>query len=205
MHCKLPRTHQEITTAPEQQPAFARERSASPTVGTRVTLSRVMIRSARASDAEAICAVHHASIRALCSAAYTEQQLGAWLACLEPPVYRALLSTRRMIVFEQDGGLLGFGAHDPALGFVHATYVSPTTARQGVGTSLLRDMEIYTEASVLQLHATLNAVAFYEARGYRRGELASNRLPSGVELPCVCMSKPLAPRGHGAPAPDGVR
>jgi putative acetyltransferase len=43
----------------------------------------------------------------------------------------------------------------------------------------------------LQLNATLNAVPFYERLGYVSSGRSSNRLPSGVELPCVAMSKSL--------------
>ena len=49
------------------------------------------------------------------------------------------------------------------------------------------------DASVAEarLNATLNAVEFYRSIGYREGAPSVNRLPSGIELPCVAMRKPL--------------
>lgn len=151
-----------------------------------------VIRPAVARDLVAVSALHRASIRALCAATYSGAQIEAWIACLSLDAYAALLSTRRMIVCEADGALAGFGVHDVALGFIHATYVHPDRIGLRIGTELLRDMEANTpDARTLTLHATLNAIRFYEAHGFVRGESLQNRLPSGVDLPCVMLSKPL--------------
>jgi hypothetical protein len=45
----------------------------------------------------------------------------------------------------------------------------------------------------LHLSATLNAVSFYERAGYVGEGPVVHRLPTGVELECLRMSKELAP------------
>ena len=42
------------------------------------------IRPAGLADAEALCALHKASVRALCVGAYTMQEIEAWLSEREP-------------------------------------------------------------------------------------------------------------------------
>lgn len=149
-----------------------------------------MIRLATPQDVPELGALHHDSIRTLCGRAYTPEQIEAWIACLTPAAYKMMLASQRVVVAEQDGQLVGFGAHDPQQGFIHATYVKPGQTLQRIGTQLLRDMEKQTPTALsLHLHATLNAVGFYEKYGFARGELGGNTLPSGVELPCIHMTK----------------
>jgi N-acetylglutamate synthase-like GNAT family acetyltransferase len=83
-------------------------------------------------------------------------------------------------------------ACDPAEALINATCVRPDAARRGIGRTLVAVMEAAARASgatEVRLNATLNAVGFYETLGYSRAGDASNRLPSGVELPCVVMIK----------------
>jgi ribosomal protein S18 acetylase RimI-like enzyme len=149
-----------------------------------------MIRLATPQDIPELGRLHHASIRELCGRAYAPEQIEAWIASLTPEAYRLMLSMQRVVVAEREGQLAGFGSHDPAQGFIHASYVKPELAQQHFGTSLLKDMEAHTPTALpLHLHATLNAVGFYEKYGFARGELGSNQLPSGVELPCIHMMK----------------
>lgn len=149
-----------------------------------------MIRPATPQDITELGKLHHASIRALCGRAYAPEQIEAWVATLTPEAYRLMLAMQRVVVAEREGELVGFGAHDPAQGFIHASYVRPDLAQQRIGTSLLKNMEANTPTALsLHLHATLNAVGFYEKYGFARGELGSNQLQSGVELPCIHMTK----------------
>jgi GNAT superfamily N-acetyltransferase len=82
----------------------------------------------------------------------------------------------------------------PEIGLINATYVAPSTTRRGVGRTLMNAMEallLDASASEARLNATLNAVAFYRSLGYRNDIPTLNRLASGIDLPCVAMSKPL--------------
>jgi len=71
-------------------------------------------------------------------------------------------------------------------------YVRPTIVRRGIGRRLLGVLEnaiASPELDAIALHATFNSVGFYEAQGYTNCGTSLNRLPTGVELPCIAMSK----------------
>jgi ribosomal protein S18 acetylase RimI-like enzyme len=66
--------------------------------------------------------------------------------------------------------------------------------RRGVGRALMSAIEaLLMDASApeARLNATLNAVAFYRSLGYGNEVPTVNQLPSGIDLPCVAMSKRL--------------
>ena len=152
------------------------------------------IRPATPADLDAVAALHRRSILTLCGGHYTPAQLTEWTAVLLPAAYVMLRETRTMLVADDGGALLGFGVVDPAESIINATYVSPEAPRRGVGRRLMAAMEDAARdrgCTRLRLNATRNAVPFYEALGYAREGDATNRLPSGVELPCVAMSRSL--------------
>jgi putative acetyltransferase len=102
-----------------------------------------------------------------------------------------------MFVAENGGEVAGFGVLDPNTALINATYVSPREVGRGVGRALLEAMEAEATQggfSQTRLNATLNAVGFYERTGYVQHGLDQNRLPSGVELPCIDMRKNLLAR-----------
>jgi ribosomal protein S18 acetylase RimI-like enzyme len=153
-----------------------------------------MIRRAIGDDASALSALHRASILELCASAYSLEQRMPWVAGLQPALYVSLLSLRELFVFERDDELLGFCVFDLQTAFVHANYVHPKAVRRGIGKQLMALAELSLRdrgAHEVQLHATLNAVPFYTALGYRELGLTGNRLPSGLELPCMAMRKTL--------------
>lgn len=94
--------------------------------------------------------------------------------------------------------VLGFVLGTPARGVINALYVAPEAAHRGVGTRLLTAMEEALRGKGVPeatLNSSLTSVSFYRSRGYRTLEPTVNTLPSGIELPCVAMSKALAPDG----------
>ncbi len=152
------------------------------------------IRRATQEDLPKIAAVHRASILGLCTQHYSVFQLTQWTDALRPEGYAALLGRREFLVAEQDGELYGFGVLDLDGSLINAIYVSPNAVRRGVGRRLLESMETIARqqgATRLQLSSTLNAVPFYERFGYLQQGAGTNRLPTGVELPCILMSKDL--------------
>ena len=164
------------------------------------------IRRAAPADAEAICAVHVASIRGLCAGHYTAAQIDAWAGGKRPELYaRAMEQGEAMFVAEllppAAGGagsatVIGIGTAQG--GEVRAVYVHPDHVGRGVGSALLKAVEAHARAegiSVLRLHSTLNARSFYAAYGYQDEGEAVFPLRPGVELPCVKMSKRLAGAG----------
>lgn len=151
-----------------------------------------MIRPATRADLAELSELHRASILALCSGHYSDEQLREWTAGLRAESYAPLLEAHEVVVIVRAGRLCGLGVFDPARALINATYVAHDTVRQGVGRALIEAMEqsgIGHGLCAVHLHATLNAVGFYEALGYTREGLTTNRLPSGAELPCVRMSK----------------
>lgn len=152
------------------------------------------VRQATRADLKTIAAIHQESIRELCMGHYSAQQIVAWTTALAGAAYSELLSSRTLLVLEDAGKLLGFSVLDASAAHINATYVSAQSARRGGGRSLMDAMEAAARSggcTELRLNATLNAVPFYERLGYSSSGASSNRLPSGIELPCVAMSKKL--------------
>jgi GNAT superfamily N-acetyltransferase len=126
------------------------------------------IRRARDTDRDAIWRVHVHSIRALCTGWYGEAEIGVWVGRLTPEVYRGAILNRVVLVAEQDGEIVGFGQLDLDRAEIEAVYVVPDTARQGVGSRLLRSLgEVARQRGLARLHlcASLNAQVLYGARG----------------------------------------
>jgi len=154
----------------------------------------MIIRAANSSDLESIERVHRESILQLCKTHYSAEQLADWTAALRPAAYVALLASHRMFVADENGELLGFAVLDPSTGLINATYVCPQALGRGVGRALLVAAEADAAANgirQIRLNATLNAVGFYGRLGYEHCGHEWNRLPTGVELPCVAMRKTL--------------
>ena len=153
------------------------------------------IRRARPSDAEEMAEMHRASIREICSAAYTAEQVAAWTEPLEPEKYLAAMEKFEVFVAEEQGvvGLLIVNLPGAEL---NALYLHPAVTSRGIGRRLVAHAErLAGEASIteLKLKATLNAVGFYEACGFARVEESHCANPSGVDLPCIDMVKRLEP------------
>src|SRR5215212_3823690 len=94
-------------------------------------LSPYQIRPATPSDADAICAVHVASIRGLCATDYTTEQIDGWAGAKHPDRYRqAMAEGERMFVAELDSsagrvviGLAGIHGNE-----VRGSTSTPTTS-----------------------------------------------------------------------------
>jgi putative acetyltransferase len=152
------------------------------------------VRRATREDLPRVAALHKASILQLCAAHYTALELSRWTDALRHDGYAALLASREFLVAEEDDEILGFGVIDLGDSLINATYVRPDAAGRGVGRRLIEEMEgiaIQNGASRLRLRSTLNAVPFYERLGFVRQKAAFNRLPTGIELPCILMTKDL--------------
>lgn len=154
----------------------------------------MIIRAANKSDLLRIEWIHRDSILQLCKTHYSDEQLADWTAALGPAAYLVLLTSHRMFVADENDEILGFAVLDLSTGLINATYVCPQAFGRGVGRALLAAAETDAAAngiSQIRLNATLNAVGFYERLGYEHCGREQNRLPTGVELPCVAMRKTL--------------
>jgi L-amino acid N-acyltransferase YncA len=178
--------------------------------------TELVVRRAREDDLVTVAAIHRESIVALCSAAYSPEQIAQWIAGRTMERYAKLFAERRMFVCERASGtaatqgesasaaslgavgqaIVGFGILDVESKRVFAVYVAPSAVFGGVGRRLLEVMETDARAEGierLQLHATLNAARFYERSGYIDEGATKVTLSTGVELDAVLMSKRLVP------------
>jgi putative acetyltransferase len=156
--------------------------------------THMLIRAAVASDVTGIAAAHAASIREVCSRVYGPAQIHAWVSGKTRDGYLRAIAERRVFVALQDDQVIGFSELDLKTGEVVAVYVRPDLLRQGVGRGLLRALE--TEAAAqeigrLNLHATLNAIPFYEAQGFVLDGMTSFPLGPDLSLSCARMYKLL--------------
>lgn len=156
------------------------------------------IRRATPEDANAIYAVHTTSIRGLCRDHYSSDQIAAWTSAPSPGRYLEGMRLFQFLVAEQSEQLLGFCILSVASAEINALYVSPSSARMGVGRALYEAAEsiaVGAGATQLTLKATLNAVPFYEHCGLTAVGGIFHSLPSGQQLSCIHMVKPLAQTG----------
>lgn len=152
-------------------------------------MTRVSIRLAGSTDLAAIARVHAASVRALCSAAYRDEQLETWVHA-GPGLYRRLLGSATVYVATVSRAVVGFAAVSAARREVRALYVDPAFVGLGLGARLLLRVEQVARALGLReirLAATLNAVHFYERCGWSRDA----RAPVRADSLCLPMRKRL--------------
>lgn len=121
------------------------------------------LETARASDAEAIAAIHvaaRADALPYLAPLHTDEQVRDWVASV-------VLARCRVWVARADDRVLGFVALDGDE--VEQLYVLPGSQGRGIGSRLL-DLAKRESSGRLRLHTfqrNLRARAFYEARGFR--------------------------------------
>jgi len=138
------------------------------------------VRDATREDVPALRTVHEAAIRELGPDGYDDDQIDAWASGVQSATYDVIDNPAFEFVVAEDETVVGFGSlrREPPNGYeadvdgeVTGVYVHPDHAGDGVGTTLLRELETSArdaDLASLGLHASLNAVAFYDARGYDR-------------------------------------
>ena len=167
----------------------------------------VEVRNARRSDRQAIRDLHVESVRELAPAAYREAVVDAWVGDEErdPANYEVTADESAFFVADVEGDVVGFGeivsregatsAYDMAADAeVRAVYVAPDWAGDGIGSALLAELESWgreRDLKTVVLTASLNAVDFYEARGYEQVRERTHTFGGEVEGPVVVMRKSL--------------
>lgn len=138
------------------------------------------VRKATRADAEAVRQVRRKSIEGLAPDAYSQNQVEAWANEWKSTDYSPPIESDDVyfVVAEADEKLRGFGSlqleapdeYDAAVDAeITGVYVHPSTARAGVGTEILLNIEQEARDrgfQTLGLSASLNAVPFYEHHRY---------------------------------------
>src|SRR4051812_13209793 len=100
------------------------------------------IRLATPDDADALCDLHIRSIRVLCAADYTPEQIEAWCRPKAPEKYRLAMTEGGETMFvavDEVGSLAGFSSFKGDE--LYAIYVAPDSVRRGIGRRLLETVE----------------------------------------------------------------
>src|SRR4051812_18999769 len=100
------------------------------------------VRRATAADADVILRVHHDSVRILCSADYSPEQIAAWIAQADNPHWlqtRIAMPHYDVFVAELYGAVVGFAERYEAE--VCAVYVHPFHTRRGLAMKMLTELE----------------------------------------------------------------
>jgi putative acetyltransferase len=163
-------------------------------------VSAVLIRPVVAADLDAIAQLQERSIMAFSAPVYGEAKAKAW-ARLGVQFRHDLLGEGGFWVAERQDGIVGVGGWspdglEPDLAWLRYLFVHPQAARRGIGRRLVEQAEGSAHAAGrprLHVWASLNAVAFYRALGYRRQRRARWPIQTGLDLDNVLMTKRLEP------------
>lgn len=155
-----------------------------------------IVRAARRSDLETIAALQTRSIMALGMATYGEKTCKAW-ARIGVQSRHTLLDSGTFFVAERDGELVGVAGWtkdscEADCAWPRYVFVAPEAGGLGVGRALMTAVEHSATAagrSRLKLWASLNAIGFYEALGYRRVKPARWPLAKGIEMEHLLMER----------------
>lgn len=154
------------------------------------------IRRATADDVDEIAAAHLDSIRTIGSRYYPPEIVSDWAAEIKGDLYaKAMQQGEVFFIAIADNEVLGFSSHriDDGIHGV-SVYVRGKAARHGLGTALLRAAEksaIASNASDIQIDASLAALEFYIANGFKEISRGDHQLSPGSSMSCVYMQKDL--------------
>ena len=149
----------------------------------------MLIREATVDDTAAIMTLHERSVRGLCSADYTPEQIDGWLSRSTLERYQQRLQFHRSYIAELDREMVGYVRWNPATYELCSIFVHPDYVRRGIATLLMRTAYQDVNAHGVQdlwLDASLTAVPFYEVKGWEVVESGMHGI-----LECVRMIKRL--------------
>jgi putative acetyltransferase len=158
-----------------------------------------LIREMRQEDALAFLEVHHAAVRDLASKDYSREVIEAWAPM---PISHHHVAGVQLnpdgeyrLVAEIDGRVVGIGCIVAQTNELRACYVAPSACRRGVGTALLRQIELAAReqgCTYLEADSSLTAEPFYSSNGYHVRERAEHVLQNGQRMACIKMRKAIA-------------
>jgi GNAT superfamily N-acetyltransferase len=156
----------------------------------------IVVRPAVEADLDTIAAIQEAAILALGTGVYARDQLEAW-ARVGIETRHGLLGQGSFFVAQVHGqtvGVAGWSADggDQSAAWIRYVFVRPDVVRQGIGRRVMAAVEASARANgrrVFHVWSSLNAVAFYQALGYRRRRAVRVPLGRGIEMSGMHMVK----------------
>lgn len=135
-----------------------------------------------------------AAIRHHGHTAYGPDAISVWCEIAREEATAETFQGFRTYVASVDGNLCGFCCFSAEEAFIGSLYVAPPGVGLGVGTMLLAAAEEAARRhrlARLTVYSSLNAVPFYQRRGFRPTADTTVEHSSGIRLPMVQMEKPL--------------
>lgn len=154
----------------------------------------IQFRQASTGDGEHVLALKQAAIESTTDA-YTDEQIAAWRPTREAvPVFRQAMESDQFIVLIAEADEpVGYGVLNINAARIDAVYVHPDASGQGLGTSLLRQLENRARMyglSKLTVVSSKNAIGFYESAGFERVETRTRTIDD-VDLAFIFARKSL--------------
>jgi putative acetyltransferase len=144
-------------------------------------------------DETALRDVFHSSVHRLACQYYTTEQINGWAPTFDDvQEWAGRIASLRPFVVVVGGRIAGY-ADLQTSGYIDHFFIAGTCARQGVGSALMRHLQIVAESQRLERLAadvSLAAEAFFTSHGFRV-ETRNFVTIRGVQLPNARMSKPL--------------
>lgn len=165
------------------------------------------IRKAVSSDAEAMFAVHQASVHELCAKAYSAEHMACWFEGRTPEIYTPALAAEQVWVAEQDGNIVGFVGARP--GELTLLFVLPQAMGQGIGSGLFEHGLCAAEGTSslpVTILATKNSESFYAANGFVTvGEQWFEHGARSLRYPMAEMRRPVPTQMSAPMETDSTR
>ena len=158
------------------------------------------IRRATPADAAAMVRVHYAAVQAVGEAHYPAAVRDAWSPAPTPQREAWLVerindpTVHALVCVDAQDTPVAFALASVPMARLGALYVHPQHGGLGLGRQLMASVEAHLRAhgvEVVTLAASRNAVPFYEACGYTRGEDTTQPLADGSEMAAVHMQRAL--------------
>lgn len=148
------------------------------------------LRRARPEDVDECHVARTESIRHDAAAAYSADQLHAWVDAFNPMAFEEAAEIQEMYVATlHDDWVVAYASLDPETSELTAFYVGPSGQGMGIEEGLLAHMvEVARERGLerIWVDALLNTADFYRAEGWEQVE-EHHRTRHGVEIPVVKM------------------
>ena len=121
----------------------------------------------RPEDLPKMAELFYETVHTVNAADYPPEALDAW-ADGKPPLeqWEASFRAHETLLAWEGERLLGFADMDSS-GYLDRLYVNVTAQRRGVATALLKALEARVPTDRYTTHASITAVPFFQARGFR--------------------------------------